>query len=98
MEELELLQQVFSRRMQWVRESGRGAEEGFRRSPLKERLADPGLAGAVALARQAMAACPDVRNDQVKSVRDQLRDGSLPLDGKDLADRLLQESVLCELM
>jgi len=97
MEDLELLQQVFSRRMRWVREDAGTVQEGFRRPLPRERLGDPGVAGALALARRAMEAVPDVRRDVVASVRRQLQAGSLPVDAGSLADRLLHETVLNEL-
>ena len=97
MEELELLQQVFSERVQWVREHGANAGEHLPRSPLKERLQDPQVVLAVDRARKAMTAVPEVREDLVASIRRQIQEGSLPLDGKRLADRILQEAVLDEL-
>jgi len=97
MEELELLQQVFSQRMERIREEEEKGGDRARRSSLKERLGDPQVAGTVKMVRQAMQEIPDVRKDLVESIRKEIRDGNFPMDGVKLADRILQEALLNEL-
>jgi len=61
---------------------------------MRERLLDPEIVRSMGRARQVLDAVPEVREDLVFLFRKQVEEGRLPLDGKILADRILQETVL----
>jgi len=97
MDEFEILEQIFSRRMDLIREVEGKAQAASRRPSFRERLRDPQVGETVQKAREIMRGIPDVREGLVASLRKQMMKGSIPLDGKTLADRILQEAVLDEL-
>ena len=97
--EQNLLREVFQHRherLQDLRKTGKNKE----RSPSpKQRLEkDPQLAETVMQVREMLKEVPDVRKDRVRSIKKQLSEGRLELDSKSVADNLLQDSVLNELL
>jgi len=95
---MDLLHEAFRQRRERIEESG-GADEsrGKRPSP-KERVEDPSLIDAARKALELIEKAPDVRRDRVEEIKKGLEAGSLKFDNKLIADRLLQESILNELL
>jgi len=98
MEQREFLEQVLSRRLDRIRDGDESAAAGFRHSSLQQRFQDPQVVEVVKRARETVRDIPDVRRDKVAWIRQAMTEGSLPMDGKTLAGRMLQESLLNELL
>ena len=98
MVDFKLLKHLFAQRMERFGEEGKRGDEPSPRPPLKKRLEDHPLeAGTVDMARRIMMEVPDVREELVASIRKKIEDGTFPMDGKTIADRILQETVLNEM-
>ena len=96
MVEMDLLREAFRQRRERLEE---GPQKGPQRGPSpKERLQDPSLAEAAKKALNVLQSVPEVRKERVEEIKRQLEDGSLQFDSKSVADRLLQESILNELL
>ena len=96
MVEMDLLREAFRQRRERLEE---GPREGEDRGPSpKERLQDPSLADAAKKALDVLQSVPDVRRERVEEIKRKLEDGSLEFDSQSVADRLLQESILNELL
>jgi anti-sigma28 factor (negative regulator of flagellin synthesis) len=98
MEKLELLQQFFAHRMERIQEEGAPDRGRSRKQTLRDRMQDPAVAEALNLARSAMRDIPEVRQDLVESFKEQWKAGTLLQDASSLADRLLEDAVLNELL
>ena len=95
--EMDLLHEAFRQRRERIEESDRAGEKKKRPSP-KDRMKDPSLIDAVKKVLELIEKTPDVRRDRVEEVKKGLEAGSLKFDSKLIADRLLQESILNELL
>lgn len=96
--EMELLQEAFRQRRERIEESGQtGGSRKNRPSP-RDRLRDPSLKESAQKALELIEKTPDVRRDRVEEIRKALAEGSLRFDSRSVADRLLQESILDELL
>ncbi len=93
--EMELLQEAFRQRLERLHEARR---DKAGRIPAAERTQDPSLACDVKKALEIIAAVPDVRRDRVEEIKKRLRDGRLDADPEKIAESLLQESILNELL
>jgi hypothetical protein len=98
MEKLELLQQFFTHGTERLQEEGAPDRGRSRKQTLRDRMQDPAVAEAVNLARSVMRDIPEVRKDLVASFKEQWKAGTLPQDGASLADRLLEDAMLNELL
>jgi flagellar biosynthesis anti-sigma factor FlgM len=96
--EMDLLQEAFRQRRERIEESGRPDERRKSRPSPKERVQDPSLIDSARRALERIAKAPDVRKDRVEEIKKALREGSLTFDSEAVADRLLQESILNELL
>jgi flagellar biosynthesis anti-sigma factor FlgM len=96
--EMDLLQEAFRQRRERIEESGRAGESKEKRPSPKDRVQDPSLIDAAQKALEFVEKAPDVRRDRVEEIRKGLEAGSLKFDSKLIADRLLQESILNELL
>ena len=97
MEELEQLQQVLSQRMERIHADEEGGKSPLPRRTLQERRTEPSIAEAIEKVHLLLQDVPDIRKDRVQSIKKELALGLLPLDGKTLADRILQRALLNEL-
>jgi len=76
--------------------SGKGAKKPAR---VRDRLRnDPALADAVAWVWEKIENLPEVRADRVKELKKRLMGGRLDLERKAIAEKLLQETILDELL
>jgi len=98
MEELDLLQQVFIHHRERLEEDEKMGRSRSARIPLKERLKDPATAEAVRKARDVLQGVSDVREDRVAALRKEMETGAFPPDGHSIADRILQDAILNELL
>ena len=96
--EMELLREAFRHRRERVQELDQVGEADKRRPSPKERLQEPSLAESAKKALQLIDSVPEVRRDRVEEIKKGLEEGSLTFDSKSVADRLLQESILNELL
>lgn len=96
--EMDLLREAFRQRRERLEESRREAQAGEKRLSPGKRLQDPSLADGATRALEVLGGVPDVRKERVEEIKKKLEDGSLEFDSKSVADRLLQESILNELL
>ena len=98
MDDFAFLEQVLAQRLDRFQDGQDPVGPGIRPSRLQEKLLDPQVAGIIGKARQILREVPDVRVDRVAAMRKALAGGSHPIDAKAVADRMLQESLLDELL
>jgi len=96
--EMDLLHEAFRQRRERIEESDRAGERKEKRPSPKDRVKDPSLMDAAQKALELIEKAPDVRRDRVEEIKKGLEAGSLKFDSKLIADRLLQESILNELL
>ena len=96
--EMDLLREAFRQRRERLEESRQEGEVRKRPPSSKEHLQDPSMAGGAKKALEALSHVPDVRRERVEEIKRKLKEGTLAFDGKSVADRLLQESILNELL
>jgi flagellar biosynthesis anti-sigma factor FlgM len=96
--EMDLLQEAFRQRRERIQESDRAGESREKRPSPKKRVEDPSILDSAQRALELIAKAPDVRRDRVEEIKKALRKGSLEFDSEAVADRLLQESILNELL
>lgn len=96
--EMDLLREAFRQRRERVEELGQVGEGEQRRPSPKDRLQEPSLAESAKKALKMVDGAPEVRRDRVEEIKKGLKEGSLTFDSKSVADRLLQESILNELL
>ena len=96
--EMDLLQEAFRQRRERGEESDRAGESREKRPSPKDRVQDPSLVDATRKALELIDKAPDIRRDRVEEIKKGLEAGSLKFDSKLIADRLLQESILNELL
>lgn len=96
--EMDLLHEAFRQRRERIEESDRAGERKEKRPSPKDRVKDPSLIDAAQKALGLIEKAPDVRRDRVEEIKKGLEAGSLKFDSKLIADRLLQESILNELL
>jgi|GEM_PF-3428226 len=96
--EMDLLHEAFRQRRERIEESDRAGEREEKRPSPKDRIEDPSLIDAAQKALELIEKAPDVRRDRVEEIKKGLEAGSLKFDSKLIADRLLQESILNELL
>lgn len=96
--EMDLLHEAFRQRRERIEESDRAGERKEKRPSPKDRAKDPSLIDAAQKALELIEKAPDVRRDRVEEIKKGLEAGSLKFDSKLIADRLLQESILNELL
>ncbi len=96
--EMDLLHEAFRQRRERIEESDRAGESKEKRPSPKDRLQEPSLIDAAQKALELIAKTPDVRRDRVEEIKKKLEAGNLEFDSKLIADRLLQESILNELL
>jgi flagellar biosynthesis anti-sigma factor FlgM len=95
---MDILREAFRQRREQLEELGRSGSTGKKRPSPKDRLQEPSLAEAAQRALELIEQAPDVRRDRVDEIKRGLREGTLKFDSKSVADRLLQESILNELL
>ena len=96
--EMDLLHEAFRQRRERIEESGRAGGSKEKGPSPKDRLQDPSLADVAKKALDLIEKAPDIRRDRVEEIKKGLEAGSLEFDSKVIADRLLQESILNELL
>ena len=96
--EMDLLHEAFRQRRDRIEESDRAGERKEKRPSPKDRVKDPSLIDAAQKILELIEKAPDVRRDRVEEIKKKLEAGSLKFDSKLIADRLLQESILNELL
>ena len=96
--EMDLLHEAFRQRRERIEESDRAGESKEKRPSPKDRVKEPSLIDAAQKALEVIAKTPDVRRDRVEEIKKKLEAGNLEFDSKLIADRLLQESILNELL
>ncbi len=96
--EMDLLHEAFRQRRERIEESDRAGERKEKRPSPKDRVKDPSLIDAARKALELIEKTPDVRRERVEEIKKGLEAGSLKFDSKLIADRLLQESILNELL
>ena len=96
--EMDLLHEAFRQRRERIEESDRAGERKEKRPSPKDRVKDPSLIDAAQKVLELIEKAPDVRRDRVEEIKKELEAGSLKFDSKLIADRLLQESILNELL
>ena len=96
--EMDLLHEAFRQRRERIEESDRAGESREKRPSPKDRVEDPSLIDAAQKALDLIEKAPDIRRDRVEEIKKGLEAGSLKFDSKLIADRLLQESILNELL
>ena len=96
--EMDLLQEAFRQRRERGEESDRAGESREKRPSPKDRVQDPSLVDATRKALELIDKAPDIRRDRVEEIKKGLEAGSLKFDSKLIADRILQESILNELL
>ena len=80
-------------------DAGKGGKRAKKPARVRDRLQnDPALADAVARVREKIENLPDVRADRVKELKKRLMCGRLDLESKIIAEKLLQETILDELL
>ena len=96
--EMDLLHEAFRQRRERIEESDRAGERTEKRPSPKDRVKDPSLIDAAQKVLELIEKTPDVRRERVEEIKKGLEAGSLKFDSKLIADRLLQESILNELL
>jgi flagellar biosynthesis anti-sigma factor FlgM len=96
--EMDLLHEAFRQRRDRIEESDRAGDKKEKRPSPKDRVKDPSLIDAAQKILELIEKAPDVRRDRVEEIKKKLEAGSLKFDSKVIADRLLQESILNELL
>jgi flagellar biosynthesis anti-sigma factor FlgM len=96
--EMDLLHEAFRQRRERIEESDWAGESKEKRPSPKDRVEDPSLIDAAQKALDLIEKAPDIRRDRVEEIKKGLEAGSLKFDSKLIADRLLQESILNELL
>lgn len=96
--EMDLLHEAFRQRRDRIEESDRAGERKEKRPSPKDRVKDPSLIDDAQKILELIENAPDVRRDRVEEIKKKLEAGSLKFDSKVIADRLLQESILNELL
>ena len=96
--EMDLLHEAFRQRRERIEESDRAGERKEQRPSPADRVKDPSLIDAARKALELIEKTPDVRRQRVEEIKKGLEAGSLKFDSKLIADRLLQESILNELL
>jgi flagellar biosynthesis anti-sigma factor FlgM len=96
--EMDLLHEAFRQRRERIEESDRAGERKEKRPSPADRVKDPSLIDAARKALELIEKTPDVRRGRVEEIKKGLEAGSLKFDSKLIADRLLQESILNELL
>lgn len=101
MQRSDLLREALADRLKSFSPLDAGGSPGsFTGSPrARDRLrSDPVLAEEVAKVRKILDTLPDVRSERVEEVRRKLSQGSATVPGSALAERLLQEAILEEIL
>lgn len=101
MQKNDLLREVLVERLRSLKRLDAGASPRslLRFSRVRDRLrSDPDLADEVARVRRILDSLPDVRFERVAEVRRKLAQGSAAVPGAALAERLLQEAILEEIL
>jgi flagellar biosynthesis anti-sigma factor FlgM len=96
--EMDLLHEAFRQRKERIEESDRTGRSKEERPSPKDRLEDSSLFEPAQKALELIEKAPDIRRDRVEEIKKKLEAGSLEFDSKLIADRLLQESILNELL
>jgi len=96
--EMDLLHEAFRQRRERIEESDRAGERKEKRPSPKDRVKDPSLIDAAQKTLELIEKAPDVRRERVEEIKKGLEAGSLEFDSKLIADRILQESILNELL
>lgn len=101
MQRSDLLREVLTDRLKSLKRFDAGVSpRSFTGSPrVRDRLrSDPALAEEVARVRKILDSLPDVRSERVEEVRRKLAQGSAAVPGAALAEKLLQEAILEEIL
>lgn len=101
MERSDLLREVLAERLKSLKRLDAGTSpRGFSKLPrVRDRLgSDPALAQEVARVRKILDSLPDIRPERVAEVRRKLAQGSAAVSGAALAEKLLQETLLDEIL
>jgi flagellar biosynthesis anti-sigma factor FlgM len=96
--EMDLLHEAFRQRRERIEESDRAGERKEKKPSPKDRVKDPSLIDAAQKVLELIEKTPDVRRKRVEEIKKGLEAGSLKFDSKLIADRILQESILNELL
>ncbi len=88
--------QIRNERLQERRQTDMSKE---RTPSVKERIKqDPVLAETVEKVHKVLETAPDVRKDRVEEIKKRLKEGTLQLESKTVAENFLQESILNEFL
>ncbi len=99
MVEQNLISEAFQYRNERLQERRQTDVSEERRPSVKERIKqDPVLAEAVEKVHKVLETVPDVRKDRVAEIKKRLKEGTLQLESKPVAENFLQESILNELL
>ncbi len=97
--EMDLLLEAFRQRRERIEESGPDGERSKKnRASPKARMQETSDMEVAQRALNLIEKAPDVRRDRVEEIKKGLKKGNLKFDSKSIADRLLQESILNELL
>lgn len=96
--EMDLLLEAFRHRRERIEESDRAGERAEKRPSANARIQESTRTDVAQRALELIERAPDVRRDRVEEIKKGLQEGSLTFDSKTIADRLLQESILNELL
>jgi flagellar biosynthesis anti-sigma factor FlgM len=96
--EMERLREALRQRQERLQEDRQTGTDKDRRPSPKDRLQEPSLSESAEKVREMLNSVPEVRRDRVEEIKRRLKEGRLEFDSKSVADRLLQESILDELL
>jgi flagellar biosynthesis anti-sigma factor FlgM len=75
-----------------------GKQRPETRDALKKILTDPEMAGVVEKIQSIVTNTPEVRQAKVDEIKKQIDAGTLNVDSRQLAEKMLQETILEELL
>jgi len=94
----ELLREALQERLVDL-DAGKGRKRSQKPVRVEDLLRrDPALAEAVARVRGKMGSVPDVRTERVDELKERLKGGCLDMDSHSVAEKLLYETILDELL
>lgn len=97
-EEPENILEILQLRRDQIQKIGKAGKQKRRGRSTKECLKDPVLSEVVEKVRLALREVPDIRKDRVETVKRQLQEGTFEPDPKSVAEKLLQEAILSEIL
>ena len=98
MAEQDLIHELFQHRNERIQETGEMGRSGKGGRSPKERLQDPVLSAVAEKVRRTLNEVPEVRWDRGKNIKRQLREGTFAPDPSSIAEKVLQETILSEML